>query len=70
MAHPICRIFDNQLIIANNIVSIHWQLDNSEIQILQDITDHFNNIANSLNEINQTIMIIQNFCQNQVTQLD
>ena len=33
IAHPIRRIFDNQLIIANNIVSICRQLDNSGIQI-------------------------------------
>jgi chromosome segregation ATPase len=70
MAHPIRKIFDNRLIIANNIASIRRQLDNSGIQIPQDITGHFNNIADSLNEINQTTAIIQNFCQNQVTQLD
>ena len=70
ITYPICRIFDNRLIIANNIASIRRQLDNSGIQIPQDITGHFNNIADSLNEINQTTAIIQNFCQNQVTQLD
>ena len=70
MAYSICKIFDNWLIITNNIALIHQQLDNSGIQIPQDITGHFNNIADSLNEINQTTAIIQNFCQNQVTQLD
>ena len=70
MAHPIRRIFDNRLIIANNIVTIRRQLDNSGFQIPQDITGYFNNIADSLNEINQTTAIIQNFYQNQVTQLD
>ena len=70
MAHPIRRIFDNRLIIANNIATIRRQLDNSGFQIPQDITGYFNNIADSLNEINQTTVIIQNFYQNQVTQLD
>jgi len=70
MAHPIRRIFDNRLIIANNIATIRRQLDNSGFQIPQDITGYFNNIADSLNEINQTTAIIQNFYQNQVTQLD